>query len=282
MRGAGANISEAFRRVWARPWLLAALALTNIGLAMLMSAPLSAVLATLLDHRPAAAAMAAGDDGLWLSFFIEHTPVLVLASVAAVGGVIVYGLLSWILDGGVLAALALDGERRALGAGEVLAQSATRAGRMVKLGLLGALLRVVPLAFGTLAYGIARMVISGRTFQPNLMTSMLALAAAALTWTSVSVAIDYARGLSLEDAQTRSWRLLARGVRLLFTRRAATLQLVAFSMAAWLAVGVVYWVVAGGIGALVVLTLVRLLAVFARVAITMTTLTAAARVARAA
>ena len=38
----GANLSEAFRRVWARPWLLMALALTNVGLAVLMSAPLSA------------------------------------------------------------------------------------------------------------------------------------------------------------------------------------------------------------------------------------------------
>ena len=113
------------------------------------------------------------------------------------------------------------------------------------------------------------------------MTSMLALAAAALAWTSVSVAIDYARGLSLDDPQTRSWRLLARGVRLLFARRAATLQLVAFSMAAWLAVGVIYWLIAGHLGALAVLTLVRLFAVVARVAITMTTLTAAARVARA-
>ena len=93
----------------------------------------------------------------------------------------------------------------------------------------------------------------------------------------MSVAIDYARGLSLDDPQTRSWRLIARGVTMLFARRAATLQLVAFSMAAWLAVGVVYWVLAGHLGALVVLTSLRLLAVFARVAITMTTLTAAAR-----
>jgi len=276
----GANISEAFRRVWARPWLLMALALTNVGVAVLMSAPLSSMLAVLLDHRTAATAMAAGDDALWIEFIGDHAAVMAVASVALAGGVILYGLLSWILDGGVLAALALDGERRAVGASGVLAQSADRAGRMVKLGLMGTLLRVVPLAFGALAYAIAHAVIKGRTFQPNMMTSMLALAAAALAWTAVSVAIDYARGLSLDDPQTRSWRLLARGVRLLFARRAATLQLVAFSMAAWLAVGVIYWLIAGHLGALAVLTLVRLFAVVARVAITMTTLTAAARVAR--
>jgi hypothetical protein len=142
-------------------------------------------------------------------------------------------------------------------------------------------LRVVPLAIGAVAYAIAHAVITGRTFQPFLMMAMVALAAATLAWTAVSVAIDYARGLSLEDPQTRSWRLIARGVRLLFERRAATLQLIAFSMAAWLAVGVIYWLIAGHLGAFGVLTLVRLLAVVARVAITMTTLTAAARVARA-
>jgi hypothetical protein len=281
MRAQGANISEAFRRVWARPWLLMALALTNIGLAVLMSAPLSSMLATLLDHRTAATAMAAGDDALWIELLGDHSAIMAVASVALAGGVIIYGLFSWILDGGVLAALALDGERRAVGARGVLAQSATRAGRMVKLGLMGTLLRVVPLLFGGAAYGIARAVIKGRTFQPNLMTSMLALAAAALAWTAVSVAIDYARGLSLDDSQTRSWRLLARGVRLLFTRRAATLQLVAFSMAAWLAVGVLYWLIAGHLSGIGLLTLVRLFAVVARVAITMTTLTAAARVTRA-
>jgi hypothetical protein len=277
----GANISEAFRRVWARPWLLMALALTNVGLAVVMSAPLSAMLSTLLDHRPAAAGMVAGDDGLWFEFLFDHADLAAVASVAVAGGVILYGLFSWILDGGVLAALALDGDRRARGGGAVLAQSAERAGRMIKLGLLGTLLRLIPLGIGAIAYGIAHAVIKGRTFQPNMMTSMLALAVAAVAWTKISVAIDYARGLSLEDPQTRSWRLLARGVKLLWQRRAASLQLVAFSMAAWLAVGVIYWLVAGHLAALVLLTLLRLFAVVARVAITMTTLTAAARVARA-
>lgn len=277
----GANISEAFRRVWARPWLLMALALTNVGLAVLMSAPLSAVLSVLLDHRPAAAAMAAGDDGLWIELVSSHFEFVVVASVAMGAGVIIYGLLSWFLDGGVLAALALDGERRARGAGAVLAESVRRSGRMLTLGLMGTVLRVVPLVFGALAYKIAHAVITGRTFQPNLMMSMLALAAAALTWTTVSMAIDYARGLSLDDAQTRSWRLLARGLKLLFTRRGATLELVAFAMAAWLAVAVVYWLLAGHLTALLLLTLLRLAAVVARVTITLTTLTAAARVARA-
>lgn len=277
----GAEIRAAFDRVWARPWLLVGLALTNIGLTVLLSAPLSATLAALLDQRPAATAMVGGDDGLWFEFLANHVGVAAVASVAIGGGVLLYGLLSWILDGGVLAALALDGDRRARGAGEVLGESARRAGRMLTLGLFGTLLRVVPLLFGGLAYAVARAVIRGRTFQPGLMTSMLALAAAALAWSSVSVAIDYARGLSLDDAQTRSWRLLARGVKLLFARPAATLQLVAFSMAAWLAVAVVYSIVAGHLGAIFLLTMLRLFAVVARVAITMTTLTAAARVARA-
>lgn len=277
----GANISEAFRRVWSRPWLVAALALTNIGLAMVLSAPLSAMLAALLDYRPAAVQMVAGDDALWVSFFAQHAGIAGVAAVAAGGGVLIYGVLSWILDGGVLAALAFDGDRRALGAGEVLRESSGRAGRMLKLGLMGMLLRVVPALFGAIAYGIAHAVIKGRTFQPNMMMSMLALAAAAVAWTAVSVAIDYARGLSLADDRTRSWRLLGRGVKMLWTRRGATLQLVAFAMAAWLAVGVSYWMIAGKLGGvLFILTVLRLAAVVARVMLTMTTLTAAARVAR--
>ena len=76
------------------------------------------------------------------------------------------------------------------------------------------------------------------------MTSMIALVFAAITWTAISIAIDYARGLSLDDPTTRSWRLVARGLRLVFTRGFATLQLIAFTLAAWLAVGFSYWLLA--------------------------------------
>ena len=277
----GANISEAFRRVWARPWLVAALALTNVGLTVLLSSPLGAVLAPLVDRRPAASVMVGGNDGLWFELLLNHVEIGYVASAAIGAGVLVYGILSWVLDGGVLAALALDGERRARGAGAVLGESGRRAGRMLTLGLLGTLLRVVPLLFGGIAWALAHAMIRGRTFQPFLNIAMLALAAAALTWTTVSMAVDYARGLSLDDDRTRSWRLLGRGIKLLFTRRAATLQLVAFSMAAWLAVLVVYWLFASHLTALILLTLLRLAAAVARVTVTMTTLTAAARVARA-
>ena len=142
----GAEIREAFARVWARPWLVAALALTNIGVSVVMTAPLSAMLAMLLDKRPAAAAMAAGNDGLWMEFLTAHTEVATVASVALVAGVVVYGLLSWVLDGGVLAALAFDDERRARGAGAVLGESGARASRMLTIGLFGALAAYDPAA----------------------------------------------------------------------------------------------------------------------------------------
>ncbi len=277
----GANISEAFRRVTERPWLLLALVALNTGLAVLLTAPLSAMLSQLLDQRPAATAMLAGDDGLFAELIADHFEVFAVAAVAAGAGVLVYGLLSWVLGGGVLAALALDGERRARGAAEVLAASARLAGRMIKTGLFGLVLRVVPLLLGAVAYAIAHAVIRGRTFQANMATSMLALVAAAVAWTTVSIAVDYARGLALDDATTRTWRLMAHGLRMLWTRRAATLQLIAFGLAAWLAVGVGYFFAAGHVTAPLVLTLLRLVAVVARVAITMTTMTAAARVARA-
>lgn len=276
----GAEIREAFARVWARPWLVVALALTNIGVSVVMTAPLSAMLAMLLDKRPAAAAMAAGNDGLWLEFLTAHSEVATVALVALAAGVVVYGLLSWVLDGGVLAALAFDDERRARGAGAVLGESGARASRMLTIGLFGVLLRTIPLLLAGIAYAIAHAVISGRTFQPMLLTSAVTLVIAAIVWTAASIAIDYARGLSLDDPHTRSWRLVPRGVGMLFVRRAATLQLLAFTLAAWLAVGAVYWLIAPHLSFLVFLTFLRLLTLVARVMITMTTLTAAARITR--
>jgi hypothetical protein len=123
-------------------------------------------------------------------------------------------------------------------------------------------------------------VVKGRTYQPMSMVAMLSLVVAAVVWVLISVALDYARGLSLDDAQTRSWRLVARGLKLALARRTATLQLIAFSLAAWLAVGVIYFGIAGGVQLLLVLTVLRLVCVAARATITMTTMTAAARVAR--
>jgi hypothetical protein len=277
----GANISEAFRRVTERPWLLAALVLTNIGLSVLLAAPLSAMLSVLLDRRPAATGMVGGDMGLIFELIIDHPEVVVAAGTAAAAGLMLYGLLSWVLGGGMLAALALDGERRARGAAEVLAASARLAGRMIVTGLFGMTLRSIPLLFGALAYFIAHSVITGRTFQPNMMTSMLSLLVAAIAWTTVSIAVDYARGLALDDTETWSWRLIGRGLQMLWTRRSATLQLVAFGLAAWLAVGLGYFFLASHVTAPFILTLLRLVAVVGRVAITMTTMTAAARVARA-
>jgi hypothetical protein len=277
----GANITEAFRRVTERPWLLAALVLTNIGLSVVLAAPLSAMLSLLIDLRPAATAMAGGDDGALIALLMDHPEIISVAAAAGGAGILLYGLFSWIIGGGVLSALALDGERRARGAAEVLAASARLSRRMIVTGLYGLVLRVVPLLFGALAYFVAHAVISGRTFQPMMMTSMLSLLAAAIAWTTVSIAVDYARGLALDDDRTYSWRLVARGIDMLFSRPSATLQLVAFALAAWLAVGVGYFALASHLTALLPLTLLRICAVVARVAITMTTMTAAARVARA-
>lgn len=282
VRRGGANLSEAWGRVTARPWLLAALAGLNVGLSVLLSAPLSALLSPLVDLRPAASVMmSGGDDGLMAELLADHPEVLAAAAAALGAGALVWGLVSWVLSGGVLAALALDGDRAARGAGAVLAESARRAGRMVKLGALGVPLRLIPALIAGGGLMLLRAVIRGRTFQPLSLAAMGALVLGAVAWAAVTVAVDYARGLALDDAQTRSWRLVARGLRLAFVRRSATLQLIAFSIAAWLAVGVIYYWLAGHLGALLILTVLRLASVVARTAITCTTLTAAARVARA-
>jgi hypothetical protein len=277
----GANLSEALSRVTSRPWLIVALAAVNVGLSIVLSSPLSAMLAMLIDRRPAAAVMVSGaDHGYTVELLMDHPELTSVAAVALGAGVLLYGSLSWILTGGVLAALALDGERRAASGAEVVAESARRSGRMIKIGLLGLPLRIVPMLFGGIAYGIMHAVVTGRTYQPVSMVAMLSLVVAAVVWVLISVALDYARGLSLDDAQTRSWRLVARGLKLALARRTATLQLIAFSLAAWLAVGVIYFGIAGSVQLLLVLTVLRLACVAARATITMTTMTAAARVAR--
>jgi hypothetical protein len=278
----GANLSEAFRRVTARPWLLLGLAGLNVGLTVVLTAPLSALLSSLLDLHPAAAVMVSGsDDGLMAELLGAHPEVLAVAAAALSAGAIVWGLLSWVLAGGVLAALALDGDRAAHGAAALLAESARRSGRMIKLGLFGLPLRLIPALVGGGGLALLRAIIRGRTFQPMSLAAMGALVLAAVAWATVTVAVDYARGLALDDTQTRSWRLVARGLKLAFVRRTATLQLIAFSIAAWLAVGVIYYWLAGHLSALLILTVLRLLSVVARTAITCTTFTAAARVARA-
>jgi hypothetical protein len=278
----GANLSEAFRRVTGRPWLLAALAVLNIGLTAVLSTPLSVMLQDLLDMRPAASVMVgSGDTGLLAELLTDHPDLIRVAAVSAGAGALLYGLLSWVLAGGVLAALALDGDRRARGAAEVLAESVRRAGRMVKIGLLGLPLRIVPGLIGLCAMLLMRAVVTGRTFQPMSIVVAATMVVAAVAWAAVSVVLDYARGLSLDDAQTWSWRLVVRGLKLAWTRRVATLQLIAFSMAAWLAVGLIYYWLGAQLPVLFVLTVLRLASVVARAAITATTLTAAARVARA-
>jgi hypothetical protein len=262
-----------------RLWLL--LSALNVLFSSLLVAPLSVALAAHLDLRPAATPMVAGDDGLWFELLTDH-PELVSLAVGALGaGALVWGVFSWIFAGGVLGALAVDGERRALGAAQVLEVTARSAPRMLVLGALGLPLRIVPLGIGVGAFMALRSVLKAQTFGPLSVVAMAALVLFAVLWTAISIAIDYARGLSLDDTKAKSVVLVWRGIKLALTRRSATLQLVAFSIAAWLAVGVVYYWLADHVSALLILTMVRMLSVVARTAITLTTLLAAARVAYA-
>src|SRR5258708_26998178 len=101
----GANLSEALSRVTSRPWLLVLLAALNVALSFLLSFPLAAMLASIIDPRPAATVMASGaDHGYTIELLTDHPELLMVAMVALGMGVLLWGLLSWILTGGVLAA----------------------------------------------------------------------------------------------------------------------------------------------------------------------------------
>src|SRR5437660_10018088 len=99
-RRGGANLSEALSRVTSRPWLLVALAALNVGLSVLMSSPLSAMLAVLIDQRPAAALMVSGaDHGYTIELLADHPELLAVAMAALGLGTVLWGPLSCIVAG---------------------------------------------------------------------------------------------------------------------------------------------------------------------------------------
>lgn len=206
-------LGDAIRRVRARPRLLLAVAGLHVAVALLASGPLSATLKPLLDGRPAAAGMMRGDDGLTIELLADHPEILRVAGASAQASALLYALVSWILVGGLLAALTRDGgdDGEARGAVAVAQACARHAGRMVRVGLLGVPLRLLPIGVGVGAWFAIGTVAHG-----GGLTQVVARAAATAllfggAWSLTTVAVDYARGVAFADGELPAWRAVARG-----------------------------------------------------------------------
>ncbi|HZS38726.1 MAG TPA: hypothetical protein VFF06_17965 [Polyangia bacterium] len=278
---------EAIRRVTARPQLLLAVAGLHVAVALLASGPVSATLQPLLDGRPAAAGLVRGDDGLAGELFSDHPEILRVAGASAEWSALFYALLSWILVGGLLSALASDDDEHVRGPVAVAAACARHAGRMVRVGLVGLPLRLLPMAIAAGAWFAVGHFTKGRGFAELVLGAAVLALVFGGAWSFITVSIDYARGLAFADAGLKPWRAVGRGFTFALRRFAATTKLAAFSgfgfalsTGAYLAVALALpnepaW-------AFVALTLLRLGLVLARAFFTVSTLTAAALAVRTA
>ena len=119
---------EAFARVWARPRLVLALAALNVLFTIVAAHPLSSALAPAIDLRPGAGGLLSGDDGLYAELLLDNPAIGRVAASGAELAVLVYGLLAWLLAGGILATLARP---HPLPPGGVLAATLPMAARSV-------------------------------------------------------------------------------------------------------------------------------------------------------
>jgi hypothetical protein len=224
-------------------WLLTLLIAAGAGLPVLLS------LRSLLDERPLAAALARGQaDFLWGEIFGDHP----LLAAALAGSLLAAALPAWVLSaamaGGVLDALRRPGDPRRVTGWALLARAGQTAPAMLRLWVLGLLLRLPLLAvLGGAAVGL-RHALAGRGMVPALVGGGALLAVAALLWSGLSVALDYARLERLGDGATgpgAARRALRRGLRRARQAPGATLGLAALS-----ALGLGLLALAGRSGAL--------------------------------
>jgi GNAT superfamily N-acetyltransferase len=272
-------LTDAIARVRRRPWLVGFLAALNLTFALLATQPVSAALAP-LDARPAGAAIVKGDDGLFAELLTDHPEIAREAAASGRTALIVYGLLAWLLAGGLLAQLGRDEDAPA-GARSFLGAVGANAAPMLKVGALGLLLRLVPIAVAIGGWFAVRPFWHGHGFGRLTLAMALLVALFGLAWSLATIAIDYARALKLADPSLKSWRAVVRGTRLLVHRPGATLMLVAFSSLGFL----LLTAVDHGLGVLLptapawsalLLFIVRIAIAFGRAFVTTTALVGAA------
>jgi hypothetical protein len=205
-----------------RRWMLVAfLAAVNLALAFVATQPLSAALAP-IDFSPAARALVGGDDGYAIELTNEHPELLHLAGTGAWIALLANGLFFWIFAGGLLDPSA-----------GVIAGAARHARRMLQIGALGLLVRIVCAGIAVGGWFVMKPLWTGQGFAQLALGLAVAAAIAGAAWSLGTVAIDAARGLALREPSLSAWRALVGGVRRL--RRRELLRIAAFSGFGWLA-----------------------------------------------
>jgi hypothetical protein len=277
------TMTEAWARVKAQPRLILLLAALNLLFSFASLRPFDATLAASLDQRPAAWTMVRGDDGLAAELLSDHPEVAAAAMSGAETALVIYGVLGWLLAGGILAQLV---RARTSRTSDVIAASWVHGGRMLKVGAAGLLLRAIPIAIGFLSGLALRPLYHGKGWSELVTVGSVVTLVVALSWSYVSVAVDYARLFALADARLNVFRALGRALKLTVRAPAATLTVALFSLVAFALANGLHALLAHRLpeapaASYAALTVVRIALAVARAAITTTALVAAGLVAQA-
>jgi hypothetical protein len=264
-----------------RPVVVLVLAACNLAVALYGAAPLSGVLAPLVDQRPAASRMVDDPDDYLAAELLEDRPEVVTATLqTALVLLLAWGPFSWIVAGSVLHAYGLGTPGTEM---HPLSASARHARRLLAVGALGLPLRLVPLAAPAAAWLVLRPLSHTHGLAALVWGLTAAGAVGAALWSLTTVALDCARGFAVASPTLLPYQAVLRGLWVVRRRPLATLRLAALSavgLAASLAVehGVIALVPGSvGVGALATAA-----GALARTTLTAAVLVAAAQLARAA
>jgi hypothetical protein len=277
-----APLAGAVTWVRRRLWLVAALTLLHLLVAHLAAAPLSSALAPVIDDRPAARAMLAGDDGLTGELLSDHPSLARIGSESAQAAALLWGLFYWLLSGGILAQL--DEREPERGPGALLGACGKHGARMIKVGLWGLSLRLAAVALGAGVWFALRPFSRGAGFGALELNALAALATLAIGWSLGSVALNYARAIAIALPSVRAFRAVGRGLRLAAHKLRPTLLIALFAGGGFVLTGALFHLAAHPLsslsaGGLVALSILRVALALARVAITLTALVACGLVA---
>lgn len=208
---------SALRRVARRPGLVLLLWLAGLLPALGGTLPTLAALHSILDRRPAAAALSAGRaDVLWGEILLDNRAMAVGGVAAAVLALALGWLVLMPLGGGLLCALRRPGHPRHAAGTAVLLRAVEFAGPLLLLGLAGLLLRLPLLALaGGAGYLLSQLYAEWSLLRVALLGGGLLLVLLC-AWSALSVVLHYAQlhrmepGVPLREATARA---LGRGLR---------------------------------------------------------------------
>jgi len=240
----GQALREAARRVSSRRGLVAAMAIAQLLFAWIAIRPAAAAAAVLLDDRPGAARLLAGDDGLLGELLGDQRTLAVAGAAGAQVALALSGLLAWLFAGAlVILFVGRDDEREAAGAAGVVAAMARAARRSIAIGIAGLAFRLVPLV-AAVGLGVAIFADPLGGFDASVAAAVALTVGIGLLWALLTVALDGARALALTRppepgaGPPRLARALLGGLGLTFRRRPlAALGIAAISTIATLLFG---------------------------------------------